>query len=455
MASRPRNTAVFNEFICTRCGECFHRCPELQLPLEIAKQEIDSLIEGKESKYVLWHCTTCFSCNLYCPEDCKPYQLILERWNDLYKQRGAPPIYRFVCPTMKNNIWQMLYALMLPEEITLVNKWMKQEPKGNVLLICNYLHLLPFVYGNSKLLDYFTPIDPLDHWEAGAYLYQGGYLDVVKAIAEQCKEDYDRWKVEKVVPALDAVHWVLTNVHPLEMGVKHDQEIVNFHDWLLTRIEEGEFSLTEKLGMKVTVHDNCYSKAGGGKYWDTPRVILERAGCEIVEMKHIRENALCCGFGAGASWEDPRKIVFSIMATARRKFQEAEATGAGTLITYCGGCLYLLWAARELFGSKLDIYHIIEIIRKSAGETINYPAPHERRAWDLITIITYHLAMSLFQKPFWISKTSLGREGWKDHRYVGLKFLRKLFDVTPVRVIYKKVFLVMLSKMVTPKKRLS
>ncbi|MFX1284446.1 MAG: (Fe-S)-binding protein [Promethearchaeota archaeon] len=445
-----RNESVFNESLCTKCGECFHRCPELRLPLEVAQQEITNLIKGNESQYVLLHCTSCFSCNHYCPHDCKPYQLILERWNALYKQRGAPSIYRFVVPTMEHNIWQILRIFMTTEELTWVNRWMTQTPKDDVFLVSNYLHLLPFVYGNSKLLNYFNPIDRLDHWECGAYLYQGGYLDVVKHIAEKCKRDFRRWNVKKIIPSLDAVHWMLTNVHPSEMGVSNDYKVINFHKFLLDKIRSGEILLPYQLEMRVTIHDNCYSKAGSG-YWDPPRFILKHTGCKIIEMRHNRENSLCCGFGAGASWKRPLNIVFDIMATSKKKFREAESTGAEAMITYCGGCLYLLWVSRELFGSKIDVYHLIEIIRLSMGETIDYPEQHIKRAWDLITIINYHLIMSLFRKSFWINKISLDGEILESRRNISLRILRTLFDVPIVRILYKKIFQIILPKMMTPK----
>ncbi|MFX1504614.1 MAG: (Fe-S)-binding protein [Promethearchaeota archaeon] len=444
----PRDDSVFLESLCTRCGECFHRCPELKLPIDIAKREINNLIEGKAS-YVLSHCTTCFSCNLFCPNDCKPYQLILERWNDLYIQRGAPPIYRFVCPTMEHNLWQMLQVFMTNDERLLIKRWMTQTPKESILLIGNYLHLLPFVFGNSRLLKGFTPVDLLDHWECGGYLYQGGYLDVVKRIAEKCKQDFSEWRVKQVVPALDAVHWMLTVVHPTEMSVSHNCDVVNFHELLLDKIQQGQIHLQTKLKMGVTIHDNCFSKAGNGKYWDSPRQILKFSGCNILEMPHNKAESLCCGFGSGASWKSPIRIVFDIMAVSERKFKEAEATKADAMITYCGGCLYLLWASRELFGKQIDLFHILEIVRMSMGETIYYPEPHIRRAWDLITIINYHLLMSMFKKPFWIRKISLNGKMLESKRYLSLRIFRKLFDVPLVRVLYRKVFCIVLPKMVT------
>jgi len=50
------------------------------------------------------------------------------------------------------------------------------KPNDVVLLVGSYTHLFPFIIGGSKLLSYFKPIDRIDQWEGGAYLYQGGYL---------------------------------------------------------------------------------------------------------------------------------------------------------------------------------------------------------------------------------------------------------------------------------------
>ena len=74
----------------------------------MATKKIEALRNGEDGRFVLTHCTTCFSCNLYCRNGRQPYQLILENWNRIYEERGAPPIYRFICPTMEGSIFQML-----------------------------------------------------------------------------------------------------------------------------------------------------------------------------------------------------------------------------------------------------------------------------------------------------------------------------------------------------------
>jgi hypothetical protein len=246
---------------------------------------------------------------------------------------------------------------------------------------------------------------------------------------------------------------MITDVHPKEMHIKHDVNVINFHQWLLNKIDSKEIPLTRQLNMRVTVHDNCYSKAGGGQYWDPPREILKRTGCDIVEMEHIREQALCCGFGAGASWDRPIHILFDIMDVAGKKIKEAEATGADALISYCGGCLYLLWTARELFGSKLDIYHIVEIQRMAMGEQLNYPKDHVRRAWDLIAIITYLMILSLFGRNFMIKEISLDRSPVENRNFPFVRLIRRLLDVPLIQSVYKKIFKIMV-KLLKSKKRI-
>ena len=429
---------------CDVCGECFHNCPVLQLPIEEAKKEVQRLINREESKYALSRCNTCLTCNLYCPQQASPYNLVLENWNDLYKKRGAPPLYRFICPTEEPNIWQLLNLFLSDKEQRWIYKWVNYTPKpdDNILLIGNYTHLFPFIIGGSRLLDYFKPISRVDQWEGGAYLYQGGYLDVVQKIAQRTKNDFDGWGVKKVTAILDAVEYIFSEAHPKEFGVKHDQEFHNFHQWLLDNINSGEITLEKQLDLSVTVHDNCYSKALGGKYWDPPREILKKCGCNLIEMKHTKKDSLCCGFGAGASWVKNMAMPFDIISEGTKKFKEAEETGAKALVSYCGGCIYLLWATRELLGSKIDIYHIIEVVRMSMGEKINYPEDHIRRAWDVIAIITYQLLLSTFQNNFFIKRITYDKERstFKPKRHLLLKMIRYLFNIKLVRKFYAKFF---------------
>ncbi|MDT8273647.1 MAG: hypothetical protein RRA35_10710, partial [Desulfomonilia bacterium] len=149
-----------------------------------------------------------------------------------------------------------------------------------------------------------------------------------------------------------------------------------------------------------------------------------------------------CGFGKGASWTRNATLPFEIISEGARKFKEAEETGAQALVSYCGGCIYLLWAARELLGSTMDVYHSIEIVRMATGETINYPQDHIRRAWDIIAIITYQLMISLFQKNFSIESLHYDetRSTYMPKEFRILKAIRSLLDSSLFRRFYAALF---------------
>ncbi len=443
--NKVNRISAFHPEKCNLCGECLHKCPILKLPLPEARREVKCLIEAEDSKNVLTKCNSCFSCNLYCPQGANPYQLILERWNGLYQTRGAPPLYRFVCPTEQPNIWQLLNLFLSDKEKKWIREWSTNTPKPDdlVLLIGSYTHLFPFIIGGSKLLDYFKPIDRIDQWEGGAYLYQGGYLDAVQRIAKRCQHDFLQWGVKTIVPFLDAVEYLFNYVHPTEMGVNQEPEIKNFNNWLLIKLNSGEIKLMKPVQLKITIHDNCYSKTLQEEYWEPPRQILRKCGCEILEMVHNRKDALCCGFGAGASWVSNMAIPFDIISEGAKRFREAEATGATALVTYCTGCYYLLWATKELIGSKLDVFHHVELVRMAMGDHLNYPEAHLKRAWDIIAIITYQLLLSLFQRNFIITKFTLPKVNTTfrpPKRHQLLKFIRLLFKNSLIRRAYAKIF---------------
>ena len=233
--------------------------------------------------------------------------------------------------------------------------------------------------------------------------------------------------------------------------ILHNQKISNLNEFILNKIETGEIKLTNKLNINVTVHNNCYFKTKGDLYWNVPREILKKCGCNIIEMKHIRQDSLCCGFGAGASWVKNISIPFDIISEGMKKFEEAEATRASALIAYCGGCIYLLWATKELLRKKIDVYHIIEIVRMAMGEKIESKKKHIERAWDIIVIISYSLLVSLLKHNFYIKKISYDKDmtTFKPKRYLLLRIMRILFKVHYIRKIYSKLFILMMPLMKT------
>jgi hypothetical protein len=240
----------------------------------------------------------------------------------------------------------------------------------------------------------------------------------------------------------DSVYLLLSRLLPEHFGVEFSPRFGSFTFWLLESIRRNEIPFRKRVGLTLAVHDNCYAKAEGARLYDAAREILSSTGARIVEPAHNRDSSLCCGFGRGAADIPKHTIPFAIMKGAARKLKEAEDAGADGLVTYCTGCLYLLWAARELTQSPLAVYHLVEPVTMAMDAYKYADLTRQReRAWDIIALITASFTRSLFQKRFFIGDPA-------DNRYppetdVASPFLvlfRRFLSITLVRQAYGAVF---------------
>ncbi|MEM1988387.1 MAG: (Fe-S)-binding protein [Candidatus Woesearchaeota archaeon] len=113
-----------------------------------------------------------------------------------------------------------------------------------------------------------------------------------------------------------------------------------------------------KLNMKVTFHDPCHLGRYLGKY-DLPRDILRLIGCEVVEMKHNKENSMCCGAGGGLINNNP-EVAKKI---AKERMREAKDV-ANILVTACPLCYLHLKEVSD----NVEVYEISTLILKALKE---------------------------------------------------------------------------------------
>jgi Fe-S oxidoreductase len=405
-----------------------------------ASVEMQRLLQSRESASTLTRCSSCFSCNSYCPRECNPYDLILSRWNERYQREGSPPVWKFLCPNQTANLWSTLHAIMPEAARATVEEWMTAQPSETIFLPGSFFHLVPEVLAGSRLLHGVTVMDLPGHWECGAYLYQGGYLEVVRQIGAMVRDDFDRWGVKRVIAGLDSVHAMLTKVHPGENGIRFDQDVLDFHEWILGEIGDGRVRMEQKLDIAVTVHDNCYAKVGGDQYFEQARRLLDFAGVRVEEMRHHHIDALCCGFGRGAGWTSNARIPFDILEGAAKRIREAEDTGTDTLVTYCAGCLWLLLAAGELIQSRVRVVHLIELLREAMGERVVFP--RRDRAWDILAAMAHQIGQGIGRRHFWIQDVTakVDPSEWRTRHQLVIRALRKTLDTEVGRRMFRSSF---------------
>ncbi len=373
----------FREDLCDRCGDCFAACPYLELPPQEAKREIAGLIDTGSSR-ALEVCNTCHTCDVICPRDADPYELVLERWCERRKE-GLPTTARLVTPSEPCNIWSSLKAIMPAGDLALLRSWDDYTPCDEICLTGFYTSVVPYLM-QSKVLEGLPRISGTEAlFGCAGDIYKTGRFDMVEQITRRLERVFGDMGVKKIVCSMSAEGMVLSEILPRRFGARFGFEVVSLDEWLLGKLQSGEIELVKKLGMRVTVHDNCLSKMQDGRLQEVNRETVRRTGCDIVEMEHNRERALCCGFGAAAS----HFRVMDIMSSGYRRLKEIEATGADAAVIYCPACLFILSVIKEMAGSKMPFYHPVELVEMAAGGKPS--RRHEERAWDMAAVISNHL----------------------------------------------------------------
>ncbi|MBN2107471.1 MAG: (Fe-S)-binding protein [Deltaproteobacteria bacterium] len=164
----------------------------------------------------------------------------------------------------------------------------------------------------------------------------------------------------------------------LPYTVKHSTQFI------AELLQAGKLTFTRPVDMTVTWHDPCHLGRRGEPYkhwegkrvkfglteppremnrgvngiYEAPREILKAIpGLRFVEMERIKEYAWCCGSGGGAKSAYPDFA----LATAKERIEEAEATGAGAIITSCPWCESNLSDGIDAGGSRLRVGDILDI----------------------------------------------------------------------------------------------
>lgn len=141
-----------------------------------------------------------------------------------------------------------------------------------------------------------------------------------------------------------------------------DYEVVHHSELLEKLFEEGKISIEggSFKGKKITFHDPCYLGRGNGIF-DAPREVLKKLDSELVEMKHHRENALCCGGGGAQVFKESEKgdIEINEMRT-----KEAVDVDADIIATGCPYCNIMMMDGVNRCGkdNKIDVLDIAEMI---------------------------------------------------------------------------------------------
>jgi len=166
--------------------------------------------------------------------------------------------------------------------------------------------------------------------------------------------------VKKIITTSPHCYTTFTKEYP-ELGGEF--EVLHYTQLLARLLADGKLKLSKTLDKKVTYHDPCYLGRHNEVY-EEPRALLSAVtGGNLVEMKRIRKESLCCGGGGGRLWMETKpEWRFSDL-----RIHEACETGASILATACPYCISMLEDSRKTVNKEdvIEIKDIAELIAEA------------------------------------------------------------------------------------------
>jgi len=197
----------------------------------------------------------------------------------------------------------------------------------------------------------------------GGHAYEIGYMGEFTKYAEHFIETFNSLGVSRVVTSCSDGYSTFKKLYP-NANIEMKFEVRHMVEYLDELIKDKKLKFTKKVPMKVTYHDPCHlgRHLGDNGVYEAPRDVLKSIpGIKLVEMERHRENAWCCGAGAGVSQANAELALW----TANERLKEARATGATALVTACPWCEKNFKDAIKEYGEKIEIYDIAEIASKA------------------------------------------------------------------------------------------
>jgi Fe-S oxidoreductase/nitrate reductase gamma subunit len=307
---------------CTECGRCHEACPanatgyplsprDVVLELQQRSQRGEATIIGGDgiSEETLWSCMQCNACVEICPVGIEQAPIInqmrrraLEEGEiDAGLQATLQQIHKSGNSLGQSRRKRGQWTAELDFEV----KDARKEPVEVLWFVGDYASFDPRSQRVTRALARVFHEAGLDFGilydgesNAGNDVRRVGEEGLFEMLAESNVELLSECSFDRIVTSDPHSLNTLANEYP-DFGGRWT--VLHHTDLLLELMREGRLAAPRSLGYRVTYHDPCYLGRHNGGY-EAPRELLERLGCELVEMPRNRDNSFCCGAGGGQIW---------------------------------------------------------------------------------------------------------------------------------------------------------
>ncbi|MHA1481179.1 MAG: (Fe-S)-binding protein, partial [Candidatus Thorarchaeota archaeon] len=207
----------------------------------------------------------------------------------------------------------------------------------------------------------YSVIIPQDEWCCGSPLLRTGFKDDARVQAMHNVDHLNAIEGEFILVTCPGCYKTLTQDYP-KLGLELNKPVKHITELLEGHLKELETSSND---LRITFHDSCHLGRHSGIY-DAPRNVIKHLTTKpVVEMRRNRENAMCCGNGAGF------RTLFSEQAKliGAARVQQALDVDANVLVTSCPFCKNMLESQAKDGLEVMDLPELVRTIQDSRKST--------------------------------------------------------------------------------------
>jgi len=197
-----------------------------------------------------------------------------------------------------------------------------------------------------------------NEWCCGSPLFMTGQISAGIELMKHNLEAIKEKGIETLVFSCAGCYKTFKKTYP-KYGGDLKFNVYHFTEFIADYFKKNDIKL-RSFPKSITYHDPCHL-GRHSKVYEAPRDVLKQIpGIKFVEMERIKENAWCCGAGAGVSsaYKD-----FAYW-TASQRLKEAESTGADILTTSCPFCITNFLEASKTSKVSFEIIPLIKILKE-------------------------------------------------------------------------------------------
>lgn len=199
----------------------------------------------------------------------------------------------------------------------------------------------------------------------GSPLITTGQFKAAKRLAEHNVNLINQKKGNIVIASCAGCLRTLKSQYERKYGLKIEKKVLHLSEFLARELKTLKKLFkanpkNKKLVEIATYHDPCHIGRHIGIYEEPRKVLSSIPGINFVEIGRNRDNAWCCGAGAGVK----SGLKEWAVEISEERIKEADETGAKYLISTCPFCERNLKDAVKKLNSSIEVIDLCQLILK-------------------------------------------------------------------------------------------